>query len=480
MPPTCIQAIKIDGMEVESVPVYSETDTNDLFRRLESLQSSPSSSSPSPLVLPITKIESYPSPMSHQDESGVEFPRRVEAHELASAIVTSFFHAITTRHEDVVRDFVSRGLVSPDVTTLAGETPLLAAVRAGDGTTLRALVALGATVDGYGTVPSSSSSSLLSSPLPPQYGRRRTPLQLAAALGRLPLVKQLREEHGADDALIAADGELALRLAARNGHRDVVAYLPLRRGGAWKRWKTAHEAEMRRIRSVARGIVAVLRFVLWTVPRAVVWSFPKYVWEERHYVTKWCARQARAFPGRVKRVAKALPGASARLGRATWRAVKRVVKATPKVAKAVLSWIWDGIKAVGGAVAEVVKRIVAVLHTALVAVFEFFRTITLQDVINGCKAVGQAVFALFSRVVVGSVVWTGKVVYEVLKTLFGCAVMAVWLPVYFVWLLLTWPPRQIWKILEAAGRSEEDVAKGGRRVGQLIPFGIGRPPVRWE
>ncbi|KAF3349866.1 hypothetical protein VdG2_01681 [Verticillium dahliae VDG2] len=70
---------------------------------------------------------------------------------LCCSIVHHFFTAIASRQDDVVRLFITRGLVSPDVPSVTGETPLLAAVRAGDGTTLCALVELGATVDAYGS-----------------------------------------------------------------------------------------------------------------------------------------------------------------------------------------------------------------------------------------------------------------------------------------------------------------------------------------
>lgn len=106
-----IHSILIDGIESESVPAYTETNTDDLFSRIESLQASGSSSPASPLVLPITKLKPYPPRASHLDMSSPERARLLESHHLASAIVRSFFHAITSRHEDVVRDFVARGLV---------------------------------------------------------------------------------------------------------------------------------------------------------------------------------------------------------------------------------------------------------------------------------------------------------------------------------------------------------------------------------
>ena len=60
---------------------------------------------------------------------------------------------------------------------------------------------------------------------------------IAAEKGNLTIVKLLIEAYHADDKLIAKDGQIALRLAASNGHREVVDYLPSRSGGGMKRWK---------------------------------------------------------------------------------------------------------------------------------------------------------------------------------------------------------------------------------------------------
>src|SRR4051812_12779747 len=100
------------------------------------------------------------------------------------------------------------------------------------------LISLGATVDAFGT-------------LPARGAPRRTPLQAAAAGGNLALVRLLVTDFGADDGLLAPDGQLALRLAADGGHRDVVAFLPVRRGGACARWKTHHAVAWARIKRAA-------------------------------------------------------------------------------------------------------------------------------------------------------------------------------------------------------------------------------------
>jgi ankyrin repeat protein len=67
--------------------------------------------------------------------------------------------------------------------------------------------------------------------------RVRTPLMCAAEKGNLNICKILCESAFADPMLIAPDGQTAQRLAARNGHKEVVQYLPAHRGGAFRRLK---------------------------------------------------------------------------------------------------------------------------------------------------------------------------------------------------------------------------------------------------
>lgn len=75
----------------------------------------------------------------------------------------------------------------------------------------------------------------------------RTPLMLAASIGSLPLVKLLfKPPHSANDALVAPDGQIALRLAATAGHRAIVDYLPSRRAGGFSAFK-------RKMRTILRG-----------------------------------------------------------------------------------------------------------------------------------------------------------------------------------------------------------------------------------
>jgi hypothetical protein len=68
-----------------------------------------------------------------------------------------------------------------------------------------------------------------------EYERARTPLMAAAENGNLNICKILCESAFADPMLVAPDGQTAQRLAARNGHKEVVEYLPANRAGAYRR-----------------------------------------------------------------------------------------------------------------------------------------------------------------------------------------------------------------------------------------------------
>lgn len=191
-------------------------------------------------------------------------------------LVERFHSMISAGNEEGVRAMISNGLVSANTTTWRGETPLLAAIRnhTNTGGMVRRLLQLGAAVDEYGNAykPQLFRGEHFSHP------EVRTPLQHAAALGDLTTVKILKEEFGADDSLVAPDGEIALRLAAKNGHRDVVAYLPAIRGGASKRWGKVHQRVQSDIKEVllwvTRLIVAIPEYCCYRLPRYLIRELP--------------------------------------------------------------------------------------------------------------------------------------------------------------------------------------------------------------
>jgi hypothetical protein len=445
-----------DGAYQEPVPTYTEVDDSGFLPRLDELQSSATSR----LVLPIT---SCPSPFFHSlnpDLGGPEFADAAETRRLQIDIIRSFYSSIGSRRNDVVSSFISRGFVSPDVPNERGGTPLLAAVSACNPTMVRTLVSMGATIDGFGTF------NLPNNPI--SSAAQRTPLQAAAALGYLPIVRLLMEEFNADDAIVAPDGAMALRLAAAGGHREVVEYLPLRRGGEWRRWKTTHEKEMAIVRKSAKGIVIFVGVFVWYIPKYTLYVIPKEIatglWSRRHKMKNWCKRQVVEFPRRAKKAAKAV-----------WRGIKKVpvaikdilkslwklIKATPAALKIVADWIWTGIKKFGGAVANVGLRILSFLHTVITAIVDFFRGITLKDVWDGFCNVLHSIFIGLPQAIWSFICKFGTITWDVLEALLGFTGKMLWYIGYGIVWIVRFVPQRIGRIFNSMGKS---IVKGFHEI----------------
>ncbi|KAL2269752.1 hypothetical protein VTJ83DRAFT_1936 [Remersonia thermophila] len=480
------------------VPVYSETDPFPAFPQeltsgdatpyaalltvldanptLRSLLCLPLTSSP-PSLLPCwsqTLRRTVPSqhPLAGRADLPDEHKRCI--YRAQSRIVDAFFAAIQAGDVEAVARFVRDGLVSPDVaegcrlpdeTEPHGRTPLIAAVQTGRGDVVCALVALGAGVDVFGTVPAPGSDRL--------RGRRsrhhdasvrRTPLMVAATENRLAMVKLLMEGFGADDALIAPDGQLALRLAVEHKRADIVRYLPARRGGAWRRWCAEHAAAMRRARWAAGKIGFFFKFFLWYVPKFLVWNVPKdgivvplwkglkYGWENKHKLGGWCKRQIKALPGRLARGGKAvwrgvgkIPKIVKATARWAWGCIRRIAKA----AKVLVLWLWNSLKTIGGAVKHALLRVLAAIHTAVAAALDFFRSITLRDVWRGVKDAVEALVRGLPRAIWVAASGLGIAVAAVIVTLFGMVGQMILFVLQVLLLIVQYVPKQLGVILGA-------------------------------
>lgn len=444
------------------LPTYTPTDTDSLTARIEACKT---------LTLPI--LRSPYRPWGPHRDSDIDV---VQARILEIDIVDSFFSSIEGGRDDLVADFIARGYVSPDTTSSFDETPLLAAVRVNNLPMISTLVSLGATVDAYGTLRKMIESYTGSFPSPypssiddPQP--ERTPLQYAAQEGRLALVKVLMEDYGADDALVAPDGALALRLAAKNGHREIVEYLPSRRGGAWKRWKTAHQKEMKIVRKAFSKIGKFILVFVWEIPKCLFYYMPKelckgirdsakWAWNRRKRFGGWCKKQVVEFPGRVKRgVTKA--------GKEVWDFIKEIpriiraigigiykfLKSIPGALKIVALWIGRGLKSIGKTVFDVLVKFVSLLHTIFSAIISFFRSITLKDIYNGVTYVLRGIFIELPKAMLRFIIAFGDVSYDVLKATLGLTGKCIWyLGVGILW-LVTYIPQKLWNALKALGRS---------------------------
>lgn len=437
----------------DPVPRYTETagastnndrhqeDEEDFFTRVSNAKN---------LSLPIL---ASPPPGGRRGEQDPESERNDR---LALDIIFSFFTSIEASRDELLREFVSRGLVSPDVKHMFGETPLLAAVRVRSLSTIHTLLSLGALVDEYG---SSSAASEHWQPVYPQ----RTPLQLAAHMGYLAAVKVLMEEYGADDSLVAPDGQIALRLAAEGKHRDVVEYLPQRRGGAWLRWKAAHRREMKLVKKALSGLGQFVLFFIWELPKFFLYSMPvnvtRNIWEKRAKILPWIKKKVVEVPARVgalgkraaKRVVKEIkefPTLMKKLGDFLVRALKNTYKAIVVVCK----YIARGVGKIGGALWELAKTIISLIHSTITAIITWFKTVTLKDIRDGCVYVLRTLFITVPLALVEFVKNFGQMSYDALNTVFGWLGKGIWwLGRGLLW-LVTYIPAKIWQCMQAIGR----------------------------
>ncbi|KLJ06065.1 hypothetical protein EMPG_10509 [Blastomyces silverae] len=393
---------------------------------------------------------------------------------LALAINRLLFASISTGKSEPISWLISQKLITPDILDTDGMSPLLAAVKTGRTRTIQELVDLGAEPDAYAI---SGFRSLY-------VGRaaiRRTPLQLAAELGNLPLVKMFIETYQCDDSKIAPDGQLPLRLASKNGHRHVVDYLPVRRGGGWRRWKTAHEVSMMKARRALESIYTFTAFIVYEIPKFFLWTIPKHglveplmkgckwCWVNRAGFLPWLKYQAQQTPARMKKfaksvwkVAKRVPKGVADVLKGTWKFctntlpkhIWRVLtKEIPKIVTSVSKWIWFILTSVATTIASLFQRIASLVHTILSAVASFFRGLTLMDIWNGFCDVLRVIFVSFPLKVYDIMLDFGELTYKAMGALFGLAGKILWYTGFALVYVVTYIPKQIWVVIRNMGNS---------------------------
>lgn len=439
-----------------------------------------------------------------------------QADEHNAQIIDSFYDAVRSKNVEVVTRLVNSGVVSPDVSDDIGSTPLIVAADVGDATMVRCLLQLGAEIDVLAAYDEeehtrpptfspglqqsqSQSHSTTSIHLAGDATRRnkgrmyarqtsgralplRTALQVAASRGSLVIVKLLlTNELGgsgpADDAIVAPDGQIALRLAAANGHREVVEALPSRRGGEFLRWKTTHSIALSRICRAGKNLAKFFIFFLWRVPRFLVWTCPKHVvvlpivevgkysWKHRAELPAWCKRQVTKMPQRARRLGSAckhvakkvahgvtrLPSYMRDLADALWKLLKRL----PPACRIVGAYLAAALRAAGQHALHTLSRLVSVMHTALLALARFFRGVTARDVLRGLQVLLYSVFVSFPRDVLFDkcILGGARAARDVLETVFGLlGRVAGWIGLGVMW-LIAYAPRQVGRIFAALGQS---------------------------
>ncbi|KAL9610712.1 MAG: hypothetical protein Q9167_004604 [Letrouitia subvulpina] len=386
-------------------------------------------------------------------------PRAVQTEQ---DLVRTFFDAVESKQADIVVTMIESRFVTPHTVDKRGQTALIAATAAEDVRMVQALVDFGAEVDAWGSF----------------QGRQRTPLMVAAAKGNLMLVRLFVDVLRADDALIAPDGQLALRLASEAGWREVVDFLPSRRGGGWRRWKTHHAIAVRRAKGAIMKIYHFGRCLVWDVPKFFLWTIPKegffepakrlllWSWEHRNEFVPWCKRKGVEILEKAKKaivvwtkgtwnfvtqelpkfMTQTLPRLCQDFVRFCWHALTVRI---PTALRTFGLWVWKGVIAVCSSLSSVALRIASFLHTVFFAMVSFFRSLTFKDVWNAFYSVLHAIFVAAPIEFWSWVQDFGEMSYDVMKKLGGLVgEVSWWIGWIMVW-IVKYVPEQIWVVLSS-------------------------------
>ena len=301
----------------------------------------------------------------------------------------------------------------------------------------------------------------------------RTPLMIAAAQGDLPTVKWLMEGYGASDAIIAPDGQLALRLAAEAGHEHVVAYLPTRRGGMYLRWKTKQAKLLSRIRRIFAELAYVAKVAVYHVPQWLVCElivYPmrravKWCWMSKHLIVPFLRREVAEMPQRVRRSLQKMLGwvgeVPARImgaAKRTWEwvlalpeRIRNAIKLIPGALQIVWHYIKDCAKTVSDAVRLVLERVASLLHTVVSAVVTFFRYLTLANLWTAALDLLEAVFVMLPVRLWQLVDKAWAVGFKLAERFFGFLGSVLWFIVYALWRVVIFLPEQLGRVIGAVG-----------------------------
>lgn len=315
-------------------------------------------------------------------------------------------------------------------------------------------------------------------------------------MGQLVLVKLLMEKYHCDDTLIAPDGQNALRLASQNGRREVVNYLPARRGGGFRRWKHNNSHALQQVKKAGRNIYLFLKFFIWDVEKFLLWTTPKHLvvkplskagrwcWDHRGELGPWCRSQAAKMPGRIKAFMKWL----GTVPRGTWKVIVEVGKffwrlltdVLPRLLRDASVWTWkmltikipkslailtkwflSGVTSTTRVIWNAILRMVSWIATTVEAIISFFRKMTLKDIWNGFVDVLHAIFVAFPKVLQSWIAAFGDAAYKMMNALFGCVGICIWyLGVGILW-VVTFLPKQAWMIVKGFG---EVIFKSGHEI----------------
>lgn len=97
------------------------------------------------------------------------------------------------------------------------------------------------------------------------------------------------------------------------------------------------------------------------------------------------------------------------------------------------------------------RSIVSLIHTTLSAIVDFFRSITLQDIVNGLKIVLHSIFIDFPKLVWNGIKALAYGIHYTLAKFFGLLYWIGYCIVYGLTWIAMYVPKQIWKIIKSVG-----------------------------
>ncbi|KAH8814661.1 hypothetical protein DL96DRAFT_1820810 [Flagelloscypha sp. PMI_526] len=233
----------------------------------------------------------------------------------------------------------------------------------------------------------------------------RTPLMEAASVGNLAIVKLLVEQHGVDPLLVAPDGQTAFRLARDNGHAAVAEYLPATNTGGLRRIKNRSRTTVRKLKHIGENIWYYTRIITFEIPKFFIWTLPKEALKGIYRTLTNAEKMKRFFRFVFVKVPKfffwhlpkfflwdlpkELPSILRDLGKWIWEAMSVHI---PRFLKRLGLGVWYYTKLVGVKIGHAVQAILSAIHTAILAIISFLRSVTLKDVWNGIVVAFRALF----------------------------------------------------------------------------------------
>lgn len=318
-----------------------------------------------------------------------------------------FFAAIALGQESLVRNFIEQYPEISDTPNAHGETPLIAAVRADKPVIVRDLLWNGAKVNAFANYFQQGQSS----------PTLRTALQVAAAEGKLHMIRILRENR-ADVFLNAPDDVNALQLTAGNGHQSVVEHIQKAYAGAIGRSRVAPGGSTPDDRANTPDIPPVERqepvrhvsaqcfqtrneknldCITWAIPKFILDKTPPTVISAitnvlvdkpketrllRKNVKLWCQEQIRDFPARVQkgrnlvdRETKDALGLVTKTPEGTWQLLKRA----PNALWTIMLYIGTMLRKLGIVAPDLLEQMTAIVQ-AIAKAIASIRAATLYSI----------------------------------------------------------------------------------------------------